>query len=79
MQQKINRFLGFLLSRISHIERVRMVFIMFALFASIIIWTTFKYTVLEYPYYKGLADKQQMITVKNPVSRGTIYSDNDPA
>ncbi|NDK19896.1 penicillin-binding protein 2 [Candidatus Gracilibacteria bacterium] len=52
---------------------------MFALFALLIIWIAFKYTVLEYGYYKGLADKQQMITVKSPVSRGTIYSNNSPA
>jgi len=52
---------------------------MFALFALLIIWIAFKYTVLEYGYYKGLADKQQMITVRSPVSRGTIYSNNSPA
>ncbi len=51
----------------------------FVAFGLLILWTTFKYTVLEVDYYKGLADKQQTITVKNPVSRGTIYSSNDPA
>lgn len=59
-------------------DRVRLVFYVFVGFASIIIWMTFKYTVFEYDYYKKLADKQQMITVKNPVSRGTIYSNNTP-
>lgn len=47
-------------------------------YALFVVWTTFKYSVLEYDYYKGLADKQQTVTVKNPVSRGTIYSNNDP-
>jgi cell division protein FtsI/penicillin-binding protein 2 len=79
MQKKINHFLNFLIIRLSAIDRVRIVFFAFAIFAFIIIWTTFKYTVLEYTYYKGLADKQQMVTVKNPVSRGTIYSNNEPA
>lgn len=79
MQKRINRFLDILIIRLSHIDRVRMVFLIFAFFALIIVWTTFKYTVLEYGYYKELADKQQMITVKNPVSRGTIYSNNNPA
>jgi cell division protein FtsI/penicillin-binding protein 2 len=56
-----------------------MVFFGFVLFAILIIWTAFKYTVLEYTYYKDLADKQQTMTVKNPVSRGTISSNNTPA
>lgn len=79
MQKKLNHFIEFLLVRLSHIDRVRMVFFGFAFFAGIIIWTLFKYTVLEYDYYKGLADKQQVMTVKNPVSRGTVYSNNEPA
>lgn len=79
MQKKLNRFINFFIARLSHIDRVRMVFLAFAAFAFLIIWTTFKYTVLEYGYYKELADKQQMITVKNPVSRGTVYSNNNPA
>lgn len=79
MQKKINHFINVLIIRLSHIDRVRMVFLGFAFFAMMIIWTTFKYTVVEHDYYKALADKQQVITVKNPVSRGTIYSNNDPA
>ncbi len=79
MQKKLNHLINFLIIQFSHIDRVRMVFFGFLLFAILIIWTTFKYTVLEYTYYKGLADKQQVVTVKNPVSRGTISSNNDPA
>ena len=79
MQKKINHVLDFLIARISRIERVRVVFFAFAIFAAFIISIAFKYTVLEYSYYKELADKQQMMTVKNPVSRGTIYSNNEPA
>lgn len=79
MQKKINHFIDFLIVRLSRIERTRMVFFAFAFFAFIIVWIAFKYTVLEYDYYKGLADKQQIVTVKNPVSRGTVYSNNEPA
>lgn len=79
MQKKLNHFIDFLIIRFSQIDRVRMVFFGFALFAFLIVWTTFKYTVIEHTYYKGLADKQQVMTVKNPVSRGTVYSNNDPA
>lgn len=79
MQKKLSHFIEFLLARLAHIDRVRIVFLAFAFFACVIIWTIFKYTVLEYSYYKDLADKQQIVTVKNPVSRGTIYSNNEPA
>ncbi len=79
MQKKIDQCINYLIIQLSHIDRIRMVFFMFAFFALIIIWTTFKYTVLEHTYYKNLADKQQIMTVKNPVSRGTVYSRNTPA
>lgn len=79
MQKKINHFLEFVMIRLSQMGRVRIVFLLFALFALFIVWTTLKYTVLEHTYYKGLANKQQMVTVKNPVSRGTVYSNNTPA
>ncbi|OIP54113.1 hypothetical protein AUK10_01485 [Candidatus Gracilibacteria bacterium CG2_30_37_12] len=79
MQKKLIHLINFLIIQFSHIDRVRMVFFGFILFAILIIWTTFKYTVLEYTYYKSLADKQQVVTVKNPVSRGTISSNNEPA
>lgn len=79
MQKKLNHLINVLIIRLSHIDRVRMVFLCFAFFSMIIVWTTFKYTVVEHDYYKELADKQQVMTVKNPVSRGTVYSNNDPA
>ncbi|MFZ4461445.1 MAG: hypothetical protein ACOYN2_02660 [Patescibacteria group bacterium] len=68
---RLQRFLG-------SIDRIGYVTAFCVAFGLLILWTTFKYTVFEYEYYKSLADKQQTITVKNPVSRGTIYSSNDP-
>lgn len=55
--------------KLGHLERIQYLKIAFAAFGIFIIWTTFKYTVLENTYYKTLADKQQTIIVKNPVSR----------
>jgi len=65
--------------KLQTLERIHYLTLAFLFFGLYIIWTTFKYTVLENQYYKGLADKQQTITVKNPVSRGAIYSNNEPA
>lgn len=44
--------MNFIIIQFSHIERIRIVFFGFILFAILIIWTTFKYTVVEYTYYK---------------------------
>lgn len=66
------------LHQLSRITRAEMISIAFFLFALFLLWTTFKYTVLEGAYYADLANKQQSQVVKNPVSRGTIYSNNDP-
>ncbi len=46
----------------------------FAVFALIIIWKMFSYTVVNYTFYKKLADKQQIWEVVVPVTRWTIYS-----
>ncbi len=73
------RFSQIVVRKFQYLERIHYLKIVFAFFGLYIVWTTFKYTVLENQYYRELADKQQTITVKNPVSRGTIYSNNDPA
>lgn len=78
MKEKFHHVVNLILAYLTSLERVSMVFFGFVFFAIFVIWTAFKYTVVEYDYYKGLADKQQMMSVKNPVSRGTIYSNNNP-
>lgn len=55
--------------RIENLERIQYLKIIFLFLGFAVIWTTFKYTVLEHQYYRTLADKQQTIIVKNPVSR----------
>ncbi|MDD2486978.1 MAG: penicillin-binding protein 2 [Candidatus Gracilibacteria bacterium] len=70
--------LNILLKKIEHFDRQKVVFYSFAFFSFIIISTAFKYSVTDYEYYKNLADRQQTTIIKNPVSRGTIYSNNDP-
>ena len=80
---QITRFLETLYRLIRYklvrIDRIEFLKLAFALAGVFILWTTFRLTVLEHDYYRTLADKQQTITVKNPVSRGTIYSVNSPA
>lgn len=53
------------------------VFLFFWLFLFSIIINLFSFTVINHWYYKDLAIKQQTSTVKNPVSRGSIFSNNE--
>ncbi len=46
----------------------------FLIFALIIIFKVFSYTVLDYDFYKELANKQQIWEKTLPVTRWTIYS-----
>lgn len=78
MKNAFRHYLDRTYSVLARADRIELVAYLFFAYALFVIWTTFRYSVLEYDYYKGLADKQQTVTVKNPVSRGTIYSNNDP-
>lgn len=50
------------------------VIVFFWLFFFAIIWQTFSYTVLNYDYYKKLANAQQVGELEIPVTRWWIYS-----
>jgi cell division protein FtsI/penicillin-binding protein 2 len=78
MKNQLRQFFERLFLTVSRADRVELVAYVFFAYALFVVWTSFKYTVLEYDYYNALADRQQTVTVKNPVSRGTIYSNNDP-
>ncbi len=57
--------------------RVYYVFGFFIVFLLLIISKVFSYTVVNYDFYKDLADKQQIWEVKIPVTRWNIYSATD--
>ncbi|MDD3646309.1 MAG: penicillin-binding protein 2 [Candidatus Gracilibacteria bacterium] len=50
------------------------IILFFVLFFLTIVKTLFSYTVMDYEYYNGLADSQQIGKVSVPVNRGTIIS-----
>ena len=78
MKSIIHSFLLRTLGRFLRATRFEVISAAFFLFAVFLLWTTFKYTVFQNNYYANLANRQQSQVVKNPVSRGTIYSNNDP-
>ena len=58
-------------------NRTHIVVAFFVLFSLTIMWKMFSYTVLNYSFYKWLADKQQIWEVVVPVTRWTLYSSGD--
>ncbi len=64
------------LKNILLLKREIFVFWFFLISFFIIITKVFSYTVLDYEYYKDLADKQQIWKVEIPVTRWNIYTKN---
>jgi len=62
---------------LNHLNKIHFIAAFFVLFSLIIIWKMFTYTVVDYKFYKTLADKQQIWEVIVPVTRWTIYSSGD--
>ena len=54
-------------------DRTYIIALFFIFFSLSIIWKMFSYTVINYDFYKKLADKQQIWEVVVPVTRWTIY------
>lgn len=61
-------------SFIKKCSKIHIIASFFLLFWLVIIFKIFSYTVLDYDFYKNLADKQQIWKVTVPVTRGSIYS-----
>ena len=64
------------LRNLKFVKRESIIFWVFFIAFIIIISKVFSYTVLNYEYYKELADKQQIGEVEIPVTRWNIYTKN---
>ena len=71
---KINKFSIFLDRILENKNRIYFISLFFIMFFLVIIQNLFSYTVLNFSFYKNLADNQQIWEVIVPVTRWTIYS-----
>ncbi|PZM83270.1 hypothetical protein DLH72_03810 [Candidatus Gracilibacteria bacterium] len=55
-------------------QDIHTIMLFFIFCFSLILWKLFSYTIFDYEFYNGLADKQQIGTFAVPVNRGIIYS-----
>ncbi len=61
-------------SFLNNCNKVHIIAAFFSVFALIIMWKMFTYTVMNYDFYRSLADKQQIWKVIVPVTRWTVFS-----
>jgi stage V sporulation protein D (sporulation-specific penicillin-binding protein) len=59
------------------LDRIWQVWYVIVIYVVFLIMTVFGYAVLDHDYYKKAADAQQKSIIKNPTSRGTIYSSKE--
>lgn len=63
---------------IRHIGRLELLSFFFVFVAFILLSAAFRYTIVDGYYYRTLADRQQTAKITNSVSRGSIYTKNEP-
>ncbi len=74
MHKNHNNYLDTILKFFDKYPREYILLAFFVLSWFIILFKIFSYTVINYDYYKKLADKQQLWKIVIPVNRGTIYA-----
>ena len=59
------------------LDRTSIIWYLGVIYVLFLLITTFRYTILDYDFYSGKAKDQQTMVLKNPASRGTVYSSNE--
>ncbi len=72
--KKRGNYLDYFVDLIDKYPKHYYIFGFFVIFFLLIVWKVFSYTVLNYDFYKALADKQQIGEVSIPVTRWSVYS-----
>jgi cell division protein FtsI/penicillin-binding protein 2 len=73
--QKLHYRMSFM---IRHIGRLELLSFFFIFIAVVLLAAAFRYTIVDGDYYRNLADRQQTAKITNSVSRGSIYTKNEP-
>lgn len=59
------------------LDRTSIIWYLWVGYVVFLLITTFRYTILDYDFYSGKAKDQQTMILKNPASRGTVYSSDE--
>jgi hypothetical protein len=77
----MHQYLSLLFTRLiryfTRLDRIGRVWYGIVAYTMIVISAVFGYTAFDHIYYKDVADGQQKAVIKNPSSRGSMYSSED--
>lgn len=59
------------------LDRIGIMWYLGGIYIFFLLFTTFRFTVLHHTFYRDKAQAQQTMILKNPASRGTIFSSDD--
>lgn len=74
MKQSFEIYLTRLIQYFRHLDRIGILWYIFATGIVIILMAAFRYSVIEHRYFARIAEQQQKAVIKNPSSRGNIIS-----
>lgn len=74
MKFSLDHSINSLYRYIRSIDRITIVWWFGVFYVMFLLFSAFRYTVLDYSFYSARAKDQQTMILKNPASRGTIYS-----
>lgn len=77
MKAFLEHHLSLFLRYVKHLDRISIIFAIGGFYMFFLFITAFDYTILNGDFYKKMAYDQQTTVLKNPVSRGSIYSSED--
>jgi hypothetical protein len=77
LKHTIEHIITALYHHFRRLDRIGVIWYLGIGYAVFLLIMTFKYTVLDYAFYRDIAYAQQTMVLKNPVSRGTLYSSAD--
>lgn len=77
MKVSLEYILTFLYRYFTRLDRIGIVWWIGVLYTLILLSTAFGYTVFDHEFYTKKAYEQQTMILRNPTSRGSIYSSED--
>lgn len=77
MKRTLEHLITLIYHHFRRLDRIGVIWYIAILYALFLLFTTFKYTVFDGDFYKEIAHDQQTMILRNPDSRGSIYSSED--
>lgn len=77
MKRTLEHLITVLYHHFRRLDRISIIWYIGILYTLFLLGMTFKYTVINGEFFQKVAYDQQTMVLRNPVSRGSIYSSED--